>query len=212
MPLNIIEVSLDKVKPEYHELYAKKPDGTFVLDVSDLDKHVEPLKTELDIAHVNERNVRIGEALRRAGVIAEGDDLLTSRIEKRIVLDSKDGARVVRILSADGVTPMAGTGPGGVATLDDLISELTAKFPSMFAKGETPAPNIEGSKPAAKSDFKSEKERAAYVSRHGLAAYNALPTSAPKSAIERKSEFGSEKDRSAWVDKHGLSAYQGLPD
>ena len=63
-----------------------------------------------------------------------------------------------------------------------------------------------------KSDFMSEKDRAAWVSKHGLDAYNALPVHGILQRVTKKSDFKSERDRAHFVDTHGLAAYRALPD
>jgi hypothetical protein len=63
-----------------------------------------------------------------------------------------------------------------------------------------------------KSDFTSEKDRAAWVNKHGLDAYNALPLHGILQTVTKKSEFKTERDRAHFVDRNGLAAYQALPD
>jgi hypothetical protein len=63
----------------------------------------------------------------------------------RVALDTVDDKRVIRILQADGETPMVGSGPKGLATLDDLVQEAVKSFPSAFkadlsGKGGMPGP------------------------------------------------------------------------
>jgi hypothetical protein len=71
--------------------------------------------------------------------------LVIANIGDRVALDTADDKRVIRILQADGETPMVGSGPKGLATLDDLVQEAVKSFPSAFkadlsGKGGMPGP------------------------------------------------------------------------
>lgn len=144
------------------------------------------IESELNAARASERGAVVGErlsgALAKAGATQEGLELLPDRFGSRIKFETVDGKRVIKIMKADGETPMAGTGEGGTATLDDLVKEATTKYPSLFkgsgagGGGKNPdVTNPGGSGVTKKSDFKTEKERAAWFEKHGEAAYNALP-------------------------------------
>lgn len=217
MPLKLVEPNLENVKPELHGLYVKDAtSGHYHLELSDLKTYVEtrvsPVENELKLARENERRLTLNAALQNANVSQDVGDLLVQRFEHRIALDSENEQRVISILAEDG-TPLTGKGSDGRATIDDLVKEITAKFPSMFNGGGTPPADIEDpSKAPSNSDFKSEKERAAWVEKHGLAAYLALPAVAATDSIRRKSDFRTEKDRAAFVNTNGLSAYNALPD
>ncbi|MBB4391827.1 hypothetical protein [Bradyrhizobium sp. ERR14] len=217
MPLNITEASLEAVRAEFRELYIKDAkSGRYHLELSDLktyvETHVSPVENELKLTLENERRLILSAALRNANVSPEGDELLIGRLQRRLAIDTVDGKRVVSILAEDG-TPLVGKGPRGLATIDDLMRETTVKFPSMFnGRGMPQVNNEDASEVASKSDFNSEKARAAWVKKHGLAAYLALPTAAVPKSISRKSDFKTEKDRAAFVDANGLSAYSALPD
>jgi DNA-binding transcriptional MerR regulator len=94
------------------------------------------LEAELNAARTSERSAIISTsimaALTKANVTEEGADLLPDRLASRIVFETKDGTRVVKILQADGESPMAGSGKEGAATFDDLVKEATSKWPSLF--------------------------------------------------------------------------------
>jgi hypothetical protein len=94
------------------------------------------LESELNIAKASELRTivetTITEGLRRSKATAEGLDLLGERLGARVRLESVDGKRVTTIMQADGVTPMKGTGPNGLATFPDLIKEHVGLFPSLF--------------------------------------------------------------------------------
>lgn len=141
---------------------------------------------KVSVAEGSERSAVVGErvlgALAKAGATEEGAELLPDRLANRIKFETVDGKRVLKIVQADGETPMAGNGPDGAATIDDLVKEATTKYPSLFkgsgAGGGGKPPGDKGgggSGVTKKSDFKSEKQRAEFYEKHGEAAYNALP-------------------------------------
>jgi hypothetical protein len=149
-------------------------------------KEKETLESELNAARSSERNAIISTsvmaALTKAGATEEGADLLPDRLASRIKFETEDGKRVLKIMQADGETPMAGSGKDGSATFDDLVKEATEKWPSLFsASGKSGSGKPPGSGPTGgtgakrKSDFKTEKERAAFVDANGFPAYQALP-------------------------------------
>lgn len=148
-------------------------------------KEKADLESELNAARSSERNAIIGNsvmsALTKAGATEEGVDLLPDRLAGRIKYETEDGKRVLKIMQADGETPMAGSGKDGAATFDDLVKEATDKWPSLFkgsgntGSGKQPGNGAGGAGAKKKSDFRSEKERAAWVDANGMAAYSALP-------------------------------------
>jgi DNA-binding transcriptional MerR regulator len=149
-------------------------------------KEKADLEAELNAARTSERSAIVGErfagALVRGGATANGANALPKLAADRIKLETVDGGRVMKIMKADGVTPMAGSGADGTATLDDLVKELSNEYPEFFkgsgagGGGKPPGDTGGGGSGATKkSDFKTEKERAAWVEKHGLPAYNALP-------------------------------------
>jgi hypothetical protein len=100
------------------------------------DKEKSDLEAELTAARASERSAIIETsvlgALTKAEATAEGLDLLPDRLASRIHLETVEGKRVLKIMQADGETPMAGSGKDGLATFDDLVKEATAKWPSLF--------------------------------------------------------------------------------
>ena len=150
MPLNIVEPSLDKVKPELHALYVKDfKSGKYHLDLQDLNSYVEacvsPVEKQLKISHENERNLSLSAALRQANIRPNYEGLVIANIGDRVALSTVDDKRAIRILQADGETPMVGSDPKGLATLGDLVQEAVKRFPSAFnvdpsGKGGMPAP------------------------------------------------------------------------
>lgn len=148
-------------------------------------KEKETLEAELNAARSSERSAIIGtsvmSALTKAGATEEGVDLLPDRLAGRIKYETEDGKRVLKIMQADGETPMAGSGKDGAATFDDLVKEATDKWPSLFqgsgksGSGKLPGNGAGGAGAKKKSDFKTEKERAAWVDANGFPAYQSLP-------------------------------------
>lgn len=78
------------------------------------------------------RESQLVQGLAKAGATPEGLDLLPDRLALRIRTETVDGQRVRHVLQADGETPMAGKGKGGVATIDDLIQEVVKQYPGLF--------------------------------------------------------------------------------
>jgi hypothetical protein len=170
------------------QLAAQAGDGAAILKQKQDEWAAEKasIEAELNTARASERGAVVGErlsgALAKAGATEEGIELLPERFGNRIKFETVDGKRVIKIMKADGETPMAGSGEGGVATLDDLVKEAVKKYPSLFkgsgAGGGGKLPGDKGgggSGVTKKSEFKTEKERADFVSKHGVEAYKALP-------------------------------------
>lgn len=66
--------------------------------------------------------------LARNGVVPEGLDILANFGSSRIKFDD-DGN--IRVMAADGVTPMVGAGANGGATLADLAKQLAGSIPHL---------------------------------------------------------------------------------
>ena len=149
------------------------------------DKERTDLAAELEAAKASERgaivNTSLMAALTKAGATEEGIDLLPDRLANRIKFDRDGDKRVINIVAADGVTPLAGSSKDGTATFDDLVKEAVDKYPSLFkgsgAGGSGKLPNSQAGRSGItkKSDFKTEKDRASYVQEHGMDKYKALP-------------------------------------
>jgi hypothetical protein len=148
-------------------------------------KREQELLGQIDMLSSSERTAIVDERLHGAlfknGATEEGIELLPARLSGRIDVQTVDGKRVLKIMQADGKTPMAGSGADGMATLDDLVKEVSSKYPSLFkgsdvgGGGKRPDGNSGGSGVTKKSDFKSEKARAAWVDKNGFEAYRNLP-------------------------------------
>jgi hypothetical protein len=115
------EGDFDKVLKQHQDKWAKEKGD---------------LERELTAARTSERGAIIGTgvlaALTKAGATEEGLDLLPDRLSARVNPETVDGKRVLKIMQADGETPMAGSGKDGLATLDDLVKEAASKWPSLF--------------------------------------------------------------------------------
>ena len=95
------------------------------------------LQAELTAARSSERQAIVENnllaSLTKAGATQEGADLLPERLQKRVVIETDNGKRIIKITQPDGVTPMAGKGKDGFATFDDLIEEAKTAWPSLFS-------------------------------------------------------------------------------
>jgi DNA-binding transcriptional MerR regulator len=139
------------------------------------EKQRTTLEAELNAARASERSAIIGTslmaALTKAGATEEGIDLMPDRLAARVKFETEDGARVVKIMAADGETPMAGSGKSGLATFDDLVKEALTKWPSLFKAsgagggGKLPGSGAggAGNRSMSKAEFEAlpAKERAA---------------------------------------------------
>jgi hypothetical protein len=149
------------------------------------DKERSDLAAELEAAKASERgaivNTSLMAALTKAGATEEGIDLLPDRLSSRIKFDRDGDKRVINIVAADGVTPLAGSSKDGTATFDDLVKEAVDKYPSLFkgsgagGSGKQPDSKAGRSGITKRSDLKTSKDRAAFIDEHGLEAYQKLP-------------------------------------
>ena len=151
------------------------------------EKEKSDLEAELEAARASERsaiiNTSLMAALTKAGATEEGIELLPERLSRRIKFERDGSERIIKIMSVDGETPMAGSAKDGTATFDDLVKEAVEKYPSLFkspmggGSGKQPDTGAggAGSKVKRRSDLKTSKERAAFIDEYGLEAYKALP-------------------------------------
>lgn len=87
----------------------------------------------LGIAKAAIVNTSLATALTKARASAEGMAALPRLIGDRVKIEFDDNGRAnSSIMEADGVTPMVGSGPGGLATFDDLVKDTIKEFPSLF--------------------------------------------------------------------------------
>ncbi len=173
---------------QHKQLAAKAGDNNAILKQkqTEWDTERSSLTAELNVARASERSAVVEErltgALAKGGATTEGLELLPERFGNRIKFETVSGKRVVKIMMADGETPMAGSAADGSATLDDLVAEAKKKFASLFKAegggggGKPPTESGGGrSGVTKKSDFKTHKERNEWVQKNGPAAYTALP-------------------------------------
>lgn len=149
------------------------------------EKEKSDLEAELQAARASERQAIIGNsllaALTKAGATEEGIDLLPDRLSNRIKFERDGAERVIKIMAADGETPLAGSSKDGTATFDDLVKEAVDKYPSLFkgsgagGSGKLPDSKAGRSGITKRSDLKTSKERADFIDQHGLKAYQDLP-------------------------------------
>lgn len=109
-------------------------------------------------------------------------DLLLPHVQRHVRVVESDGEFSVRVVNDKGDPRV--NGKGEPLTISDLIAEMKTNqifgraFEGAGQSGSgTPPANGGGGNPSNKrrSDFKDEKERAAFVNQHGLAAYQSLP-------------------------------------
>jgi hypothetical protein len=140
MALPLTVDTLDSVPAEFRREYSER-DGKHHLNVEGLDDILKPhrdgwakekstLESELTATRANERHLvmemRVAGALAKAGAPSNIANLLAETLSDRIKVETKDGKRVVKIMAADGVLPMAGS-------IDDLVKEAVTRWPALFA-------------------------------------------------------------------------------
>jgi hypothetical protein len=95
--------------------------------------------------------------LAKVGVVPEGLDLLAGFASQRITFDDDGG---MRVMSADGTTPMIGKGANGGATLADLAEQLAKSIPHLVkdagAGGGGKPPGSNGGTPDSRTITRAE--------------------------------------------------------
>jgi hypothetical protein len=86
-------------------------------------------------------------ALTRAKAVPSGLDLLPAALQKRITVETADGADVLRIMQPDGKTHMTGSGVDGLANLDDLMRETIEQYPDLFQARNNGGGGARGGRP-----------------------------------------------------------------
>lgn len=97
---------------------------------SELQKLQEQLSAISSSEHEARVESGLKSALMEAGVTEEGASILPDILKTRAKIETVDGKRVVKVFDADG-TPMLAK-DGRDASLADLVSQVTEKYPSLF--------------------------------------------------------------------------------
>lgn len=109
-------------------------------------------------------------------------DLLLPHVQRHVRVVEENGEFQVRVVDAKGDPRV--NGKGDPLSIPELVAEMksTEIFGRAFegsgqSGGGMPPANGGGGNPQVKrrSEFKNERERAAFVDAHGVDAYNALP-------------------------------------
>lgn len=128
------------------------------------ERKLQGMATERDTAFNIARRAVVDSglvnALTKAKATPEGLALLPKILNERVDLKFENGDAVMKILNADGKTPMIGTGQDGFATFDDMMKDVVKQYPSLFeggGGGGGGAPRKEGGtgggKTIARADF-----------------------------------------------------------
>lgn len=110
-------------------------------------------------------------------------ELLLPHVRKRVKVVEEDGSFKVQVLEPNGEP--AYNGKGEPLSISEMVEGMRSSdifgraFESSGAMGSGTPPGTTGATGKGgykrRSDFKSERERAAYVDQYSLEAYNALP-------------------------------------
>lgn len=158
----------EKLKAQMNETHQK--------ELSKKDELVSKMRSAL------ERHL-VDAAATAAIASAKGvPDLLLPHVQRHVkVVEDDNGEFSVQVVDAKGDPRV--NGKGEALTISDLVAEMRGSdvFGRAFegsghsGSGMKPANGAGGAGTTKKSDFKSEKERAAWVDEHGIDAYKALP-------------------------------------
>lgn len=159
-------------------------------------KHQDDLKErDLKLAAKDQEIGTVRTTLERTLVNAEATaaiaaqkgvpDLLLPHVSHHVKVVEKDGKYSLQVIDNKGDPRV--NGKGDPLTISDLVTEMKTSdvfgraFEGSGASGSGMRPNSGNGRSAAgpqtRKDFKSEKERAAFIDENGLEAYQALPTS-----------------------------------
>ena len=105
-------------------------------------------------------------------------ELLPPHVQKHVKVDENYNVQVVDAKGDPRVN-----GKGEPLSISDLIAEMKAtevygrafEGSGQSGSGMRPTNGTGGTGITRRSEFKTEKDRAAFVDAHGIAAYNALP-------------------------------------
>jgi hypothetical protein len=126
-----LKSALERTKSELREYKAAFKDTG--LTAADIGKLVDSNKALIETTaklRVVQCDSAVSLALMKAKATATGAELLAEHLAKRVTIENVEGRDVFRI-TKDG-KPMAGSGPDGLGTFDDLIRETMEKFPELF--------------------------------------------------------------------------------
>jgi DNA-binding transcriptional MerR regulator len=120
--------------------------------------------------------------LSKAEVTTEGLEVLPRILKERVKFEVEGDKVHIKILAADGATPMAGGGADGQATFADLVKDAKTKYPSLFkgsGQGGSGASDTGGSGGNPPTNLKRSQmtvtEKSKYIADHGQEAYLKLP-------------------------------------
>jgi len=151
------------------------------VNAEDQQKIVEQIKAEYE-SKLTEKEQRLHSVVKetavasmkaelaKAGVLPDALDLVTSALAQRVKIDEEGK---VKILAADGVSPMIGSAPDGGATFADLAAELSKTQPFIFADagkgGGGKPPGSEGGTPGQKTIKRAQFEAMSHAERASFA-------------------------------------------
>jgi hypothetical protein len=151
----------------------KKALGEHNLTAADIPSLVNSNKALID-TQAKLRDLQVNHAvtiaLMRAKPTATGADLLPSLLQKRVTVETIDGADIFRIADKDG-RPMPGSGSDGLATFDDLVKETIGRYGDLFEAtgaggGGAPTRGARGNGLPPKTILRSDFDKMSPVDRH----------------------------------------------
>lgn len=149
------------------------------------EKHEAALKAEAEKASRMRTTLErylVDAAATSAIAAAKGvPELLLPHVQRHVKVVEEDGDYVARVVDAKG-DPRVNS-KGEHMTISELVAEMRQSevFGRAFeasgntGSGKQPGNGAGGAGATKKSDLKTEKDRAAFVEKHGLDAYRALP-------------------------------------
>lgn len=149
-------------------------------------KEMDALRNENKSLQASFQSLLIDNAATAALAEAKGSvDLLLPHVQRQTrVRRLEDGRHIVEVVDKDG-TVRIGNSKGDPMTISDLVQEMRKSeaygraFEGTGNSGSGMQPPKPGASPLngikSRKDFKSEKDRAAWIDSHGLEAYTALP-------------------------------------
>lgn len=166
---------IEKIKAQMNERHQREMKAA-ADSKSAAEKERDQLRTELF-------QTKIDNALTTAIATENGNVRLVLKIARDFVqMQEENGKVVMRVVDEDGTVRV--NGKGDPMSIAELVVEMKASddYAQLFygtgssGSGSRAASGNSGSHQyRKKSDFKSEKERAEFIDKHGLPAYTALP-------------------------------------